>query len=117
MTCVCNTIQAEAEALVTLLRDFPDARAWVTFSCKVSQLSWTMYNNFYVPRYMYMYVFAWCIYIVHVVRGCFSLQDDLHICHGELFSEAVSSVAESSQVTAVGVNCTHPKHVEVWVDK
>ena len=31
-------IQAEAEALVTLLREFPDAKAWVTFSCKVRQL-------------------------------------------------------------------------------
>ena len=30
-------MQAEAEALVTLLRDFPGAKAWVTFSCKVSQ--------------------------------------------------------------------------------
>ena len=30
-------MQAEAEAVVTLLKDFPDAKAWVTFSCKVSQ--------------------------------------------------------------------------------
>ena len=28
-------VQAEAEALVTLLGDFPEAKAWVTFSCKV----------------------------------------------------------------------------------
>lgn len=30
------SMQAEAEALVILLRDFPDAKAWVTFTCKVS---------------------------------------------------------------------------------
>jgi S-methylmethionine-dependent homocysteine/selenocysteine methylase len=33
------SMQAEAEALVTLLRDFPDAKAWVTFSCKVIKFS------------------------------------------------------------------------------
>ena len=47
------------------------------------------------------------------IYDCCCVQDDLHTCHGDLFSEAVSSVAESPQVTAVGVNCTHPKHVEV----
>ena len=31
------SMQEEAEALVTLLRDFPDAKVWVAFSCKVSQ--------------------------------------------------------------------------------
>lgn len=54
---------------------------------------------------------------VYRVLGYSYMQDDLHTCHGDLFSEAVSSVAESSQVTAVGVNCTHPKHVEVKMGK
>ena len=34
-----SSLQAEAEALVTLLRDFPDAKAWVTFTCKVGKSS------------------------------------------------------------------------------
>ena len=55
--------------------------------------------------------------IMYIVHGYSSVQDDLHTCHGDLFSEAVSSVAESPQVTAVGVNCTHPKHVEVKMVK
>ena len=45
------------------------------------------------------------------------VQDNLHTCHGDLFSEAVGSVSESPQVTAVGINCTNPKHVEVKIDK
>ena len=40
-------------------------------------------------------------------------QDGAHTCHGELFSEAVRSVATSSQVLAVGINCTSPEYVEV----
>ena len=44
------------------------------------------------------------------------MQDGLHTGHGELFSEAVSSVTESPQVTAVGVNCSHPKDIEVDVN-
>ena len=31
-----RTLQVEAEAVVGLLRDYPNARAWVTFSCRVS---------------------------------------------------------------------------------
>ena len=38
-------MQAEAEALVTLLRDFPDTKAWVTFSCKVSSIASLYYYH------------------------------------------------------------------------
>ncbi|XP_062520670.1 uncharacterized protein LOC134195629 isoform X3 [Corticium candelabrum] len=42
----------------------------------------------------------------------FSCKDGLHVCHGETLVDAVSSVVHSSQVIAVGVNCTAPQHVE-----
>lgn len=41
----------------------------------------------------------------------FSCKDDLHSCHGELFSEAVASVCRSPQVVAMGINCTHPRYI------
>lgn len=63
--------QAEAEVLVDLLRDFPKAQAWISFSCK----------------------------------------DELHCCHGELLSEAVSNICKSPQVLAIGINCTHPRFI------
>ena len=40
-------------------------------------------------------------------------QDGQQTCHGEEFSEAVTAVASSAQVVAIGVNCTHPNFVEV----
>ena len=45
-----------------------------------------------------------------------SPQDGLHTCHGELFSEAVSSVnyqQQQQQLVAVGVNCSDPGYLEV----
>ena len=42
-------------------------------------------------------------------------QDELHTCHGELFSEAIASICHSPQVVAVGINCTHPRFITVSV--
>lgn len=61
--------QKEAEALIELLKEFPEAKAWLSMSCK----------------------------------------DGIHTCHGEVFSDAVSSISsQSKQIAAVGVNCTSP---------
>lgn len=40
----------------------------------------------------------------------FSCVDDVHTCSGEVFADAVARVATA--VTAVGLNCTAPRHVE-----
>ena len=95
-------LQAEAEALVTLLEEFPDAKAWITLSCKV-----------------YMIESEWERERERIFTSIVSspLQDSHHTCHGDLFSEAVNSVSESSQVTAVGINCSSPQHVEVSNDQ
>ncbi|GAA6102547.1 homocysteine S-methyltransferase YbgG [Tachysurus ichikawai] len=58
----------EAEALVELLREFPDAKAWLSFSCKDTQC----------------------------------------ISDGNKFAKAVQVASNSSQLVAVGVNCSPP---------
>ncbi|XP_076871175.1 homocysteine S-methyltransferase YbgG isoform X2 [Brachyhypopomus gauderio] len=62
----------EAEALVELLREFPDTKAWLAFSCKDSQC----------------------------------------ISDGNKFSEAVQLASKSTQLVAVGVNCSPPALVK-----
>ncbi len=62
----------EGEALVDLISEFPEVRAWLSFSC------------------------------------C----DEEHVCHGERFRDCVKIAGHSSQVIAVGVNCTAPQLVE-----
>jgi homocysteine S-methyltransferase len=70
----CETIPslAEARALVRLLADLPEGRAWVSFSCR----------------------------------------DGERLSDGTPFANAVAEIARSTQVEAVGVNCTAPAHVE-----
>ncbi|KAK3557414.1 hypothetical protein QTP70_026654 [Hemibagrus guttatus] len=58
----------EAEALVELLREFPAAKAWLSFSCKDAQ----------------------------------------NISDGNRFARAVQVACNSSQLVAVGVNCSPP---------
>ena len=41
----------------------------------------------------------------------FSCRDGAHTCAGDAFADAVDAVVASSQVAAVGVNCTDPAHV------
>ncbi|XP_066521686.1 homocysteine S-methyltransferase YbgG-like isoform X2 [Hoplias malabaricus] len=62
----------EAEALVELLREFPDAKAWLSFACKDTQ----------------------------------SISD------GNKFSQAVQVANKSTQLLAVGVNCSPPDLVK-----
>ncbi len=42
----------------------------------------------------------------------FSCRDGLHICGGDLFSEAVKLAAHHPKISAVGVNCTPPQFVK-----
>lgn len=42
----------------------------------------------------------------------FSCRDEKHLCHGELFREAVELGNQAGNVAAVGVNCTAPHLVE-----
>jgi len=42
----------------------------------------------------------------------FSCRDGKHLCHGESFAECVALAAASTQVVAVGINCTQPRFVE-----
>ncbi len=41
-----------------------------------------------------------------------SCRDDTRVCHGEPIEEALAPALALPQVAAVGVNCTHPDHVE-----
>jgi homocysteine S-methyltransferase len=41
----------------------------------------------------------------------FSCQDDTRLCHGESFASAMAAANDSSQIVAVGLNCTAPQHV------
>jgi homocysteine S-methyltransferase len=41
----------------------------------------------------------------------FSCRDAEHLCHGEKFTDAVALAAQCTNVIAVGVNCTAPRHV------
>lgn len=72
LACETIPIQLEGEALVELLAEFPDARAWLSFS------------------------------------GC----DEEHVCHGELFADCVALAERSTQVIAIGLNCTPPRFVK-----
>ncbi|XP_072540248.1 homocysteine S-methyltransferase YbgG [Salminus brasiliensis] len=62
----------EAEALVELLREFPDTKAWLSFSCKDTQC----------------------------------------ISDGNKFFQAVQVASKSTQLVAVGVNCSPPALVK-----
>lgn len=39
----------------------------------------------------------------------FTCRDSAHVAHGDLLAECAEAVAESSQVVAVGINCTAPR--------
>jgi homocysteine S-methyltransferase len=41
----------------------------------------------------------------------FSCRDEGHLCHGELFADAVGTMNASDCIVAVGVNCTAPRFV------
>ncbi|XP_065056479.1 homocysteine S-methyltransferase YbgG-like isoform X2 [Rhopilema esculentum] len=42
----------------------------------------------------------------------FSCKDEQTLCHGEKFTEAVSSLSSFDQVFGVGINCTKPEYIE-----
>lgn len=92
----------EAEALVELLREFPNSKAWLSFSCKVSGLnSKTSFDSLLTS--------------VHQPDSWF-VQDEKCVSDGSLFTEAVQIANRSPQMVAVGVNCCSPLLVEPLLD-
>ena len=64
----------------------------------------------------YRYEAIICVYNYVMMSLC--LQDGSHTCHGDVFSESVSSLLgrlrEGEDIIAgVGVNCTGPQFIEV----
>ncbi len=90
----------EAEALVEVLREFPEAKAWLSFSCKVTDMLYLM-TNFIHKTFVTVYAHELdiAINVIHV------FQDAHNISSGRTFSEAVQVACKSSQLVAVGVNC------------
>jgi homocysteine S-methyltransferase len=41
----------------------------------------------------------------------FSCKDEHHVCHGELFSDCATLADASTQIIAVGINCTSPQYL------
>jgi homocysteine S-methyltransferase len=62
----------EGKAIAAALAEFPNMRAWVSFTCK----------------------------------------DKAHIAHGELLADCAALLEETSQVVAIGINCTAPHLIE-----
>jgi homocysteine S-methyltransferase len=46
----------------------------------------------------------------------FSCRDDKHISHGELFADCAALADATSQIVAVGINCTAPQHVSALLE-
>lgn len=67
----------EGRAIVELLKEAPEARAWLSFSC------------------------------------C----DATHTCHGEDVAECAALANASSQVVAIGVNCTPPRYIRSLTER
>lgn len=42
----------------------------------------------------------------------FSCRDDATVCSGDAIEDCVAALASSPRVEAVGINCTHPDHIE-----
>lgn len=87
----------EASALVELLREFPNSKGWLSFSCKVN----TADENFG----------SQCKVILKI-ELCVKPQDGTSISDGSLFTDAVRIANRSTQLVAVGVNCCSPALVE-----
>lgn len=107
----------EAQAVVELLREFPDSNAWLSFSCKV-----TTGNRKSVKLLSVHFKFP-----TLKRRLCFlpprphkkkkkHLQDEKHISDGSPFKDAVQIAYRSPQLLAVGVNCCRPAVVEPLLD-
>ena len=91
----------EAEALVELLREFPSAAAWLSFSCKV--LAAAVDNELQVAMTRDMadlYITITCVTA--------SPQDERCVSDGRRFTEAIQVASRSKQVVGVGVNCCPP---------
>ncbi len=78
----------EAEALVEVLREFPEAKAWLSFSCKVTDtLHYRLYllTNFIHKTFVTVYAHELDI-AINVINV---FQDAHNISSGRTFSEAV----------------------------
>lgn len=99
----------EAQAVAELLREFPNSAAWLSFSCKASQV---------------------CLFVCAAREGtnarfqiligsnatARSAQDGRCISDGSLFTDAAKVASRSPQLLAVGVNCCSPALVEPLLD-
>lgn len=74
----CETLPCllEAQALVRLLAEFPQAHAWISFSA----------------------------------------HDEAHTSHGERLADCAAALDNCSQVVAIGVNCSAPRHIPTLID-
>ncbi|HEX5235586.1 MAG TPA: homocysteine S-methyltransferase [Silvibacterium sp.] len=45
----------------------------------------------------------------------FTCRDEAHVAHGEMLADCMALLDRAEQVVAVGINCTHPRHVKELV--
>lgn len=94
----------EAESLVQLLREFPNSKAWISFSCKVTVI---------MNRIISVDPLVYQSNSLFVQKHC---QDGKCISDGSPFTDAVQIANRSKQLVAVGVNCCPPALVEPLLD-
>lgn len=87
----------EAEALMELLREFPNSKAWLSFSCKVNTAADKLLLIHCVSKWRFVHTHC---------------QDGRCISDGSPFTAAVQVANRCSQLVAVGVNCCSPELVE-----
>jgi homocysteine S-methyltransferase len=92
--------QEEAEMLVELIKKYPNAKAWLSFSCRVGIID---------------------LFVISVDSNL-TFQDHESIAHGENFQKVAKKCWDSNpeQLIAIGVNCLRPsdvKHLITGINK
>lgn len=98
----------EALAILELLREFPETKAWVTFSCKVL-LSCLISFQICLDTVLYFSRGR----NMPVPDACVTSQDSQYTCHGDEFGAAVLRCYKQGreQLAGVGINCTPPHYI------
>uniref|UniRef100_A0A8C1KNP2 Zgc:172121 n=1 Tax=Cyprinus carpio TaxID=7962 RepID=A0A8C1KNP2_CYPCA len=95
----------EAEALVEVLREFPEVKAWLSFSCKVTDTLHYMLC-YLMANFIHKTLATVYAHELDIAINAVRVFQDIHnISSGRRFSEAVQVACRSSQLVAVGVNC------------
>jgi homocysteine S-methyltransferase len=47
----------------------------------------------------------------------FTARDDKHISEGQVFADCVKQLEDNSQIAAIGINCTSPKHISSLIQE